>query len=69
MNELDLMNHTLSILDPPTIYTFTGICPVCLVKSEYHTRTKPTIAEASVLCNQCARTMDAPVRRTNTMIG
>lgn len=61
------MLHTLSILDTPT-FTFTGICPVCLVKTEYHTRQKPQVAEASVLCSQCARTMDAPVRKTDTMI-
>jgi transcription elongation factor Elf1 len=68
MNELDLMLHTLSALDKPTMYTFTGVCPVCLVKTEYHTRTKPKEAEASIVCQRCSREMDAPVPFTDTRI-
>ena len=69
MTELDLMLHTLSVLDAPkTIFTYVGTCPTCLSKTEYHTRIKPDFAEASVLCRNCMRSMDAVVSKTDTMI-
>jgi hypothetical protein len=67
MTELDLMLHTLSALDAP-IFTYTGICPVCLVKTEYHTRTRPDFTEATVVCRGCSKEMDAPVYEYNARV-
>lgn len=64
------MLHALSALDeaPKTIYTYVGVCPTCLAKSEYHTKVRPEFAEASVLCRRCMRDMDSPVHKSDTGI-
>lgn len=68
MTDFTEMLSVLTALDMPTWYTFTAMCPVCLKKTEYHSRQKPQNSDVSIVCNQCARTMDSPTIRTDTGI-